>query len=108
VEEFSNLPLDEVTTIFEQQYQKEAAEDKAVISKALEGLHRALLLSVAAVVSDPVARVTYAELGGRRVGATRPSEYYRTETPEESVSHWVYAVRRRVQRALSTLKEGQE
>jgi hypothetical protein len=102
VQDFSDLPLQELESLFERRYQEEGGEDKVVIAKALAGLRDAIRLPFVEAVPDPVAHATYPQLSGRVVGTTTPRDYYRTETPEESVSHWVYAVRRRIRQALSS------
>jgi len=101
VQRYSGSSLHDLEEQFERKYTEETGEDRFFVAKALNEFRQSLDHSFEAV-TDPLSRTTFRKLYGQIVGRTTPKDYYRTETPEESVSHWVYAVRRRIQKALSS------
>jgi RNA polymerase sigma factor (sigma-70 family) len=98
----SNLPLDVLVPLFEGEYRAEAPALSSEIEAALRPLHNALRLPLSEVVLEPSTRLLYAALLERRTGITTPHDYYQDlENPEPDVSHWIYAVRRRIVRAAT-------
>ena len=96
----SHIALFDLGSIFQREYQAEAPNLSSEIAKALEPMHRALLQPLSEIIMEPATRLAHAALLDRITGSTTPHDYYTdVENPEPDVSHWIYAVRRRVAKA---------
>jgi RNA polymerase sigma factor (sigma-70 family) len=99
VRELSDLLLVHLEDLFERAYLNEVPEERSLVNEAMRDLRAAMGRTLASAVTDPTTLSTYKELASQPIGGTRLRDYYRGDA-EQNVSHWVYAVRRRV---LSTL-----
>ncbi|MGD0466780.1 MAG: sigma-70 family RNA polymerase sigma factor [Terriglobales bacterium] len=99
VSAFSEVTLDHLAEQFEAEYKSEVPMQAAEIESALSALRFDLKYPLSAVLREPATSATYRHLLDRKTGDTRPSDYYQ-EAPEQSVSHWIYAVRRKVVRQI--------
>jgi RNA polymerase sigma factor (sigma-70 family) len=99
VKDMSDLFLAQLEGQFEKAYIAEIPAEADLVKKALASLRNTLGLTFGEAVKDPVTLGTYPELVSRQVGMTKLRDYYRDQ-PEQNVSHWIYAVRRRALVAL--------
>ena len=99
VDAFSEVTLDDLAERFEAEYRSEVPTQAAEIESALSGLRFDLRYPLSAVLRESATYATYRHLLDRKAGETRPSDYYQ-EAPEQSVSHWIYAIRRKIVRQI--------
>jgi DNA-directed RNA polymerase specialized sigma24 family protein len=99
VSTFSEVTLDDMAVQFEAEYKSELPMQAAEIESALGALRFDLKYPLSAVLREPATYTAYRHLLERKAGDTRPRDYYQ-EAPEQSVSHWIYAVRRKVVRQI--------
>jgi hypothetical protein len=99
VSTFSEVTLDDLAEQFEAEYKSELPAQAAEIASALGALRFDLKYPLSAVLREPATYTTYRHLLDKKAGDTRPRDYYQ-EAPEQSVSHWIYAVRRKVVRQI--------
>jgi len=100
VRELSDMVLSELEDRFERAYLNEVPEERSLVNEAMRALRVSMGRTLAGAVTDPTTLSTYKELASQPIGGTRLRDYYRGD-PEQNVSHWVYAVRRRVLSAVS-------
>jgi RNA polymerase sigma factor (sigma-70 family) len=98
----SNTRLDDLVPIFEREYRAEAPALSSQIGMALEPLHRALRRPLSEIITEPATRLAHTALLDRITGQTSPRDYYQDrDNPEPDVSHWIYAVRRKVAKSAA-------
>lgn len=100
VERLSDAPLRELADRFESAYKREVPYAEEALRRVVLRMHQNLSLPVKEI-SDPATTKLHRSILGKAAADTRFRDYYRV-LPEQNVSHWVYAVRRR---ALALLKE---
>jgi hypothetical protein len=106
VKELSDVLLFDLEERFEKSYMNQVAAEADLLRRLLAGMRERLAGTFAEAVKDPSTLAAYPGLTSRQVGKTRLRDYYSTQ-PEQNVSHWVYAVRRRTLAALVGSGSGQ-
>ena len=102
VTDASNIQLFDLMLLFQRSYQAEAPGMSSQIQLALEPLQLALQQPLSQVILEPATRLVHAALLDRITGNTSPHDYYTdVNNPEPDVSHWIYAVRRRIRKAAA-------
>jgi hypothetical protein len=98
----SNTKLFDLMFMFQRSYQAEAPGMSSQIQLALEPLQLALRQPLSQVIIEPATRVAHAALLDQITGDTSPYDYYTdVNNPEPDVSHWIYAVRRRIRKTAA-------
>jgi DNA-directed RNA polymerase specialized sigma24 family protein len=99
VAEQSDRSLKQLADEFERLYVFQLPAQTSRIKTACASLRKTLTLPLSGATNDRATLAAYRELSSRPTAETKFSDYYR-ENPEQNISHWIYAVRRRVLSAL--------
>lgn len=94
VERMTDLDLRQIEAQFQNILVNEMPMEADTVRRALRHLKGILQKTFDEVIQDPATRSTYSNLRSSIIGETRLRDYFRKE-PEQNVSHWIYAVRRR-------------
>jgi len=94
VRELSEQTLDKVEESFRAAFAKEIPMEADVIKQVSRGLKADLQRTFEEAIEDPATQAAYADLAKSIIGQTLMKQYFRHH-PEQNVSHWIYAVRRR-------------
>jgi hypothetical protein len=100
VGELSELALSQVEERFRGTLTREIPEEADTVRKALGELRSMLRRKFDEAIEDPSTRSTYSNLSTHVLGETKMKDYFKLR-PEQNVSHWIYAVRRRTLAAWS-------